>query len=55
MKTIKEVKWEDYEHRYKNRNRWAYLGNGRVEVEVMHDQDRLAPCMPTSDVPWTID
>ncbi len=55
MKTIKEVKWEHYDHRYRKRNMWSYLGNGRVKAEVTRDVDKLAPYMRNADVPWDID
>jgi hypothetical protein len=53
-KTIKEVKYEHYDIRYRNNNMWAFLGNGRVEVEVKGDLDKLAPYMRNSDTPWEI-
>ncbi|KIW94319.1 uncharacterized protein Z519_05635 [Cladophialophora bantiana CBS 173.52] len=55
MKTIKFVRWEHYDFRYNNKNMWSFLGNGRVEAEVMKDTSRLAPYMRNEDVPWTID
>jgi len=54
MKTIKEVKFEHYDIRYRNSNIWAYLGNGRVEAECTHGLDGLTPYMRNSDVPWEI-
>lgn len=33
MKTIKEVKWEHYDHRYRSSNMWAYLGNGLTKAQ----------------------
>lgn len=53
-KTIKEVKWEHYDHRY-NGNMWSYLGNGRVKAEITKDIEKLAPYMRNSDVPWDIE
>jgi len=49
MKTIKEVKWEHYDHRY-NGNMWSFLGNGRVKAEMFKDVEKLAPYMRNSDV-----
>ena len=54
MKTIREVKWEHYDHRY-NRNMWSYLGNGRVKAEILRDVEKLAPYMRNADVPWEIE
>ena len=55
MKTIKEVKFEHYDMRYRNQNMWAYLGNGRVKAETEHDLTKLAPYMRNKDVPWEIE
>lgn len=55
MKTIQDVKWEHYDHRYRSKNMWAYLGNGRTEAEVLKDVDKLAPYVRNADVPWRID
>ena len=55
MKTIKEVKYEHYDIRYRNQNMWAYLGNGRVKAEIEHDLAKLAPYMRNKDVPWEIE
>ena len=62
MKTIQEVKWEHYEHRYRSNNMWAYLGNGKVwaeakATELEHNEkiDKLAPYMRSEDTPWHID
>jgi hypothetical protein len=52
MKTIREVRWDHYDVRYKSSNMWAFLGNGRVEAEVKRDVDKLAPYMRNADVPW---
>jgi hypothetical protein len=54
MQTIKDVQWEDYEIRYWNRNKFAYLGNGRVNVEVEGKRELLAPYIRNSDVPWLV-
>lgn len=54
MKTIKEVAYEDYDIRYRSKNKWEYLGNGQVEAEIKHDLDNLTPYMRNSDTPWEI-
>ena len=54
MKTIKEVAYEDYDIRYRSKNKWEYLGCGRVEAEIKHDLENLTPYMRNSDVPWEI-
>lgn len=53
MKTIKEVKYEHYNFRYRT-NMWEYLGNGQVEAEIKHDLDNLTPYMRNQDIPWDI-
>ena len=55
MKTIKDVKWEHYDHRYNSGNMWSYLGNGRVKAEIFKDIEKLAPYMRNADVPWEIE
>lgn len=58
MKTIKEVKYEHYDIRYRDEgNMWAFLGNGRVkaEVEGKRNANRLAPYIRNTDTPWTIE
>ncbi|OCK82817.1 cyclohexanone monooxygenase [Lepidopterella palustris CBS 459.81] len=54
MQTLKDVQWEDYTIRYFNKNKFAYLGNGRVEAEVLGKRDLLAPYIRNSDVPWSV-
>ena len=55
LKTIREVKWEHYDHRYRKQSMWSYLGNGRVKAEVLRDVDKLAPYMRNADIPWEIE
>lgn len=54
MKTIKDVSYEDYDIRYRSKNKWEYLGHGRVQAEVKHDLFNLTPYMRNSDTPWEI-
>ena len=66
MKTLSEVRWEHYDIRYRNNgNVWGFLGNGRVEAEVLVGQGkleggeeevckRLAPYLRNEDVPFEI-
>ncbi|KAF2713478.1 cyclohexanone monooxygenase [Pleomassaria siparia CBS 279.74] len=56
MNTIREVKYEHYDVRYKDGgNMWDHLGNGRVKAEVEHTFDKLAPYIRNQDSPWTIE
>lgn len=41
MKTIKEVKFEHYDMRYKNDNMWAFLGKILVVLTVVLDADSI--------------
>lgn len=43
LKTIREVKWEHYDVRYKGGNMWAFLGMGETELQVKGDTTKLAP------------
>ena len=55
MKTVREVKWEHYDHRYRSSNCWAYLGNGKTKAQALQQMDRLAPYMRNEDTPYEID
>ncbi|KAH0829681.1 putative sterigmatocystin biosynthesis monooxygenase stcW [Fonsecaea pedrosoi] len=52
FKTIKNVRWEDYQFRYHRKNRWAFLGNGWTEEQYTHDRSRLAPYVRNEDRYW---
>jgi hypothetical protein len=54
MKTIKKVKYEHYDIRYRNGNPWSYLGLGRIQAEVEHDLEHLTPYVRNEDVPFEI-
>ena len=54
MKTMREVSYEDYDFRYWNKNKFAYLGNGRIEAETLGNIELLSPYVRNSDVPWTL-
>lgn len=52
MKTIREPKYEHFMFKYRNKNMFAFLGNGRIEAEAKRQMDRLAPYIRDSDKPW---
>ncbi|KAK4936739.1 hypothetical protein LTR10_022463 [Elasticomyces elasticus] len=54
MKTLQTVRYEDYDIRFRNANRWAYLGYGRTEAEVKGDVANLTPYLRNADTPWTM-
>ncbi|PVH70029.1 FAD/NAD(P)-binding domain-containing protein [Cadophora sp. DSE1049] len=62
LAAIKEPRYEDYIIKYKNHNRWAYLGNGRMKgnyAELYPDHDAqfeaLTPYIRNEDVDWQFD
>lgn len=62
LAAIKAPRYEDYHITYKNRNRWAYLGNGLMkanyaaEYETEEAQtEALAPYIRNEDTPWDFD
>lgn len=46
---------EDYNIRYRYKNRFAFLGDGRVKAHIKGDTMGLAPYVRGSDHPWSID
>ena len=54
MKTIKEVKYEHYDIKYRNGNPWSYLGIDRIQAEVEHDLEHLTLYVRNEDVPFEI-
>ncbi|KAG9244397.1 hypothetical protein BJ878DRAFT_534602 [Calycina marina] len=55
LKTIREPRLEDYNIRYKYKNRFAFLGNGEVKAHVTNDYAGLAPYIRNSDHDWVIE
>ena len=56
MKTIKDPRFEDYNIRYKYKNRFAFLGNGEVKANTIKGEVQgLAPYVRNSDHEWSID
>ena len=55
LKTIKDPRFEDYNIRYRYKNRFAFLGNGEVKAHIKGDTQGLAPYVRDSDHPWSID
>ncbi|PVH68820.1 FAD/NAD(P)-binding domain-containing protein [Cadophora sp. DSE1049] len=54
LKTIKEPRFEDYNIRYRYKNRFAFLGNGEVQAHGKGDVAGLAPYVRNSDHEWSI-
>jgi hypothetical protein len=55
LKTIKDPRFEDYNIRYRYKNRFAFLGNGEVKAHVKGDVQGLAPYVRDHDHEWSID
>ncbi|KAK3679181.1 hypothetical protein LTR78_000742 [Recurvomyces mirabilis] len=55
LKTIKEPRMEDYNIRWRHKNRFAFLGNGDVKATANRDVDGLSRYMRSSDHEWTVD
>ncbi|KAK6432568.1 hypothetical protein LTR95_011266 [Oleoguttula sp. CCFEE 5521] len=55
LKTIKEPRMEDYNIRYRYKNRFAFLGNGDVKATASRDVAGLSTYMRSSDTDWSVD
>ncbi len=58
LKTLRTPRYEDYDLRYENDNIWAFLGNGRTDLEMEHERGNqvdLAPYIRNEDSFWTLD
>ncbi|OQV09894.1 hypothetical protein CLAIMM_13971 [Cladophialophora immunda] len=55
LKTIKDLRMEDYDVKYRYKNRFAYLGNGTVKASASKDVAGLSPYVRNSDSEWDIE
>jgi hypothetical protein len=55
LKSIKNPRFEDYNIRYRYKNRFAYLGNGDVKATASRDVLGLSPYIRNSDHEWDVD
>ena len=58
LKTLRTPRYEHYDLRYHGDNIWAFLGNGRTDLEIEHENGRevdLAPYIRNEDTTWTLD
>jgi hypothetical protein len=53
LKTPKKPRFEDYEYVYESEDTFAYLGNGRTELELKGSRQELAPFITNEDMPWS--
>jgi len=57
-KTMHHMRYEDWNYKYRYQNRFAYLGNGKIESDYARGPekaDRMAPYIRNEDVQWYID
>ncbi|KIW63896.1 hypothetical protein PV04_08864 [Phialophora macrospora] len=58
MNALKTPRYEHYDLRYHHDNVWAFLGNGRTDLEMEFEKGKqvdLAPYIRNEDVPWSLD
>ncbi|KXS94593.1 hypothetical protein AC578_1782 [Pseudocercospora eumusae] len=55
LKSIKEPRMEDYNIRWRYKNRFAFLGNGDVKATASRDVAGLSTYMRNSDHEWSVD
>ena len=55
LKSIKTPRYEDYNIRYRYKNRFAYLGNGTVKAGVNNDVKGLSTYIRSSDHEWSVE
>jgi len=55
LKSIKEPRYEDYNIRYRYKNRFAFLGNGDVKGTASRDVLGLSPYIRNYDHDWDVD
>ncbi|KAH7127336.1 cyclohexanone monooxygenase [Dactylonectria macrodidyma] len=58
FKTMKDVRFEDYDYEYKHKNRFSYLGNGKIQAEYYTGKDKLegmTTYIRNSDTPWFLE
>jgi hypothetical protein len=58
MKTMSAIRYEDWEYDYKYKNRFAFLGNGKVAAEYLTKTEKMTKLVPyvrIADTPWKIE
>ncbi|RDW77743.1 hypothetical protein BP6252_05796 [Coleophoma cylindrospora] len=55
LKTIKDPRLEDYNIRYRYKNRFAFLGNGDVKANLKGEVAGLSPYVRSSDHEWAVE
>ncbi|KAK3060273.1 hypothetical protein LTS18_008912, partial [Coniosporium uncinatum] len=55
LKSIKNPRFEDYDIKYRYKNRFAYLGNGDVKATATRDIQGLSTYIRSTDHEWDVD
>ncbi|KAK5169773.1 uncharacterized protein LTR77_005751 [Saxophila tyrrhenica] len=55
LKSIKDPRMEDYNIRWRYRNRFAFLGNGDIKATLSQDVRGLSTYMRNSDHEWSVE
>ncbi|PVH95804.1 FAD/NAD(P)-binding domain-containing protein [Periconia macrospinosa] len=55
LKSIKDPRFEDYEFKYRYKNRFAFLGNGDVKATASGDVAGLSPYIRNADHEWHVE
>jgi hypothetical protein len=55
LKTMKDPRFEDYDIKYRYKNRFAFLGNGDMKAHVTGDTMGLARYVRSHDHEWHVD
>ncbi|KAH6714922.1 cyclohexanone monooxygenase [Leptodontidium sp. MPI-SDFR-AT-0119] len=57
-KTMCDIRFEDYDYEYKNPNRFAYFGNGKIKADLLPGKERLEAIttyIRSEESPWRIE
>ena len=55
LKSIKNPRLEDYNIRYRYKNRFAFLGNGEIKASKNRDVQGLSTYVRSSDYDWDVE
>jgi hypothetical protein len=58
IKTLRTLRYEDYEIRWRGDNRFAFLEDGRTRIELQREKGEdvdLAPFIRMMDEPWVLE
>lgn len=55
LKTLKDPRFEDYDIKYRYKNRFAFLGNGDVKFTSTRDVEGLSTYIRAADTEWSVE